>query len=141
MKRRVLFLCTGNSCRSQMAEGFLRRMAGDSFEVLSAGTDPVDLDLRAVEAMSEVGIDISTHESKPVKPYLGERFHYVITVCDRARERCPIFPGTVKRLEWSFADPAIAVGSEAEQRQAFRLTRDGIAERVMEFLSSETVAQ
>ena len=102
MKPRVLFLCTGNSCRSQMAEGFLRSLAGDPFEVASAGTEPVPVNPGAIEAMSEVGIDLSNHESKAVKAFLGQHFAYVITVCDRASERCPIFPGAVKRLEWNF---------------------------------------
>ena len=137
MKPRVLFLCTGNSCRSQMAEGFLRSLAADHFEVVSAGTDPVPVHAGAIEAMSDVGIDISTHESKAVKTFLGQHFAYVITVCDRASERCPIFPGAVKRFEWNFPDPAAVTGSESERRQAFREVRDQIADRIRNFLTTE----
>lgn len=140
MKPRVLFLCTGNSCRSQMAEGFLRSLAGDRFEVASAGTEPVPVNPDAIEAMSEVGIDISTHESKPVKAFLGQHFAYVITVCDRASERCPIFPGAVKRLEWNFPDPAAVTGSELERHRMFRQVRDQIADRIRDFLETETLS-
>jgi arsenate reductase (thioredoxin) len=137
MKPRVLFLCTGNSCRSQMAEGFLRSLAGDRFEVASAGTEPVPVNPGAIEAMSEVGIDISDHESKAVKAFLGQHFAYVITVCDRASERCPIFPGAVKRLEWNFPDPAAVTGSDAERRRVFRQVRDEIADRIRDFVETE----
>jgi arsenate reductase (thioredoxin) len=137
MKPRVLFLCTGNSCRSQMAEGFLRSLAGERFDVASAGTEPVPVNPGAIEAMSEVGIDISDHESKAVKALLGQHFAYVITVCDRASERCPIFPGVVKRLEWNFPDPAAVTGPEVERRQAFRRVRDQIADRIRDFLDTE----
>ncbi|ODS53482.1 MAG: protein-tyrosine-phosphatase [Acidobacteria bacterium SCN 69-37] len=135
MKPRVLFLCTGNSCRSQIAEGLLRHMAGDRFDVLSAGTEPVPVSEDAIDTMAEVGIDISGHESKAVRPFLGQHFGYVITVCDRAVERCPIFPGAVKRLEWNFADPAVVSDGPARKR-AFREVRDQIAERIREFVSS-----
>ena len=136
MKPRVLFLCTGNSCRSQMAEGFLRHMAGDRFDVLSAGTDPVPVPQDAIDAMAEVGIDISAHEPKAVRPFLGQHFGYVITVCDRALERCPIFPGAVKRLEWNFPDPAAVASDDPARTRAFRAVRDQIAERIREFVSS-----
>ena len=137
MKPRVLFLCTGNSCRSQMAEGFLRSLAGDRFDVASAGTEPVPVNPGAIEAMSEVGIDISDHESKAVKAFLGQHFSYVITVCDRASERCPIFPGAAKRLEWNFPDPAAVTGPELERHRAFRQVRDQIADRIRDFLETE----
>lgn len=120
-----------------MAEGFLRSLAGDRFDVASAGTDPVPVNPDAIEAMSEVGIDISRHQSKAVKPILGQHFAYVITVCDRASERCPIFPGAVKRLEWNFPDPAAVAGSEHERRQAFRQVRDQIADRIQDFLHTQ----
>lgn len=135
-KTRVLFLCTGNSCRSQMAEAFLRRDAGDHFDVVSAGTEPGSVHPLAVEAMSEVGIDISSHESKGVKTFLGQHFGYLITVCERATERCPVFPGATKRLEWGFRDPAAVEGSDASRRQAFREVRDQIAERVRTFVET-----
>jgi arsenate reductase (thioredoxin) len=133
-KPRVLFLCTANSCRSQMAEGLLRAAAGDRFEVMSAGTDPGSLNPSAVEAMAEIGIDISAQQSKGVKPFLGHHFGYVITVCDRAAERCPVFPGAVKRLESRFADPAAVAGPELARQRAFREVRDQLAARIRQFL-------
>lgn len=120
-KRRVLILCTGNSARSQMAEGLLRHIADDKFEVFSAGTRPVGLNPNAVEAMSEIGIDISRQRSKPVDEFAGQQFDYVITVCDNAKESCPIFPGEGKLIHQSFEDPAAAT---AEQGTAFRKVRD-----------------
>jgi len=137
VKPHVLFLCTGNSCRSQMAEGLLRHFAGERFDVQSAGTEPVPVNPGAIETMSEIGIDISAHESKAVKPFLGQHFGYVITVCDRASERCPIFPGAVKRLEWNLPDPAAVEGSVADRQQAFRSVRDQLAEHIREFVSSD----
>jgi arsenate reductase (thioredoxin) len=132
---KVLFLCTGNSCRSQMAEGFLRSIAGDRFEAASAGTDPRPIHSMAIEAMRERGIDISGQRSKGVKPFLGQHFPYVIAVCDRANERCPIFPGVVKRLHWSFDDPARAEGTEAERLAVFRRVRGQIEEHVRRFVA------
>ena len=133
----MLFLCTGNSCRSQMAEGLLRHLAGERFDVQSAGTEPVPVNPGAIETMSEIGIDISAHESKAVKPFLGQHFGYVITVCDRASERCPIFPGAVKRLEWNLPDPAVVEGSASVRQQAFRSVRDQLAEHIREFVNSD----
>src|SRR6478609_6177457 len=105
-KKRVLILCTGNSARSQMAEGILRSIAGDKFDVASAGVAPSRVRPEAVEAMRDIGVDISTHRSKSVDEFLEEPFDYVITVCDNANESCPIFPGNVERIHWSFDDPA-----------------------------------
>ena len=107
-RRRVLFLCTHNSARSQMAEGFLRRLAGDRFEVASAGTAATRVHPLALQAMAEVGIDLSTHTSKTVDRVLDRPWNYVITVCDSANERCPLFPGQTTRLHWSFDDPSQA---------------------------------
>ena len=135
MKPRVMFLCTGNSARSQIAEGHLRHLAGDRFEVASAGTEPSVVNPLAVEVMREVGIDLSGHRSKPVAEFLGQHFAYLITVCDNAREKCPIFPGAVKRLHWPLADPAAVEGSEELRRQAFRRTREEVATRVKAFLA------
>jgi arsenate reductase len=135
-KPRVLFLCTGNSARSQMAEGFLRHLAGDRFEVASAGIDPSRVHPLAVAVMREVGIDISGHSSKAVGGFLGQHFAYLITVCDNARERCPIFPGVSLRLHWALQDPAAAPGGDAERLTVFRRTRDDIGERVRAFLSA-----
>ena len=134
MTPKVLFICTGNSCRSQMAEGFLRHLAGDSFEVFSAGTDPVGVNPNAVLVMAEKAIDISGQQSKGMKPFLGHHFPYVITVCDRANERCPIFPGMMKRLHWSFEDPAHATGTEMEKLAVYRRVRDEIEAHVRRFV-------
>ena len=134
MKTRVLFLCTGNSCRSQMAEGFLRHFAGDRFDAASAGTRPSVLNLDAVKAMGEVGVDIAQHRSKSVEEFAGQRFDHVITVCDRARESCPIFPGPTRLNHWSFDDPAEATGTSEERMAVFRRVRDEIAERIQRFL-------
>ena len=136
MKTRVLFLCTGNSCRSQMAEGLLRHLAGDRFEVASAGTDPQGLNPGAVTAMREIGIDIAHHQSRHVDQFAGQQFDYVITVCDRAKENCPIFPGTFS-LHWSFDDPASAVGTVETRQTVFRRVRDEIAERVRDFVQKD----
>ena len=132
-KQKVLFLCTGNSCRSQMAEGWLRHLAGDRFEVSSAGTNPVGLNPGAVEAMKKSGVDISTHRSKHLNEFAGVRFDYVVTVCDRAKETCPIFPGARTILHWSFDDPASATGSDEERRVVFRRVRDEIGEQILKF--------
>ncbi len=121
-----------------MAEGFLRTFAGGRFEVVSAGTEPVPLNPGAVEAMAEIGIDISAQRSKDVAPFLGQKFSYVITVCDRAAERCPFFPGATQRAEWSFPDPAAVRGSEAERQSAFRAVRDQIGGKVREFIETAT---
>ena len=133
MKAKVLFLCTGNSCRSQMAEGFLRAFGDDSFEVHSAGTKASELNPMAVEVMREAGIDISRQRSKNVTEYLGTHFAYVVTVCDKANESCPIFPGPCLRMHWPFQDPALATGSEQDRLEIFRSVRDQIEARVREF--------
>src|SRR5215212_10952623 len=127
---RVLFLCTHNSARSQMAEGLLRDLAGDRFEVMSAGTEATHLRPLAIRVMDEIGIDISGHESKTLDRYLGGPFDYVITVCDEANEACPFFPGAKNRLHWSFEDPSRADGSEEERLAVFRRVRDEIRERI-----------
>ena len=127
---RVLFLCTGNSARSQMAEGLLHHMAGDRFEVLSAGTNPSGLNPLAIEAMREIGIDISRHRSKNVTEFLGKPIEYVVTVCDRARESCPIFPGTYKFLSWSLDDPSAVTGTKEDKLQFFRRIRDEIRRNI-----------
>jgi arsenate reductase len=129
-KAKVLFLCTGNSARSQMAEGYLRHVAGDEFEAMSAGIEPKGLNPLAVEAMKEIGIDISRQTSKDVTSFLGQAIPYVVTVCDNAKARCPIFPRTYKFLHWSLEDPAQAVGSHDEKLAVFRRVRDEIAQRI-----------
>lgn len=134
-KSRVLFLCTGNSCRSQMAEGFLRALGGAAYEALSAGTEPKGLNLDAVRAMREAGIDISGQRSKGLEVFLGRDLDWVITVCDLANESCPVFPGSVRRLHWSFQDPALATGTDEERRTVFRRVRDEIGVRVRGFVA------
>jgi arsenate reductase (thioredoxin) len=129
-KRRVLFLCTHNSARSQMAEGLLRYLAGDRFEPYSAGTEATRVRPLATRAMGELGIDISHQESKTLDRYLGEPFDVVITVCDQAAEVCPVFPGARERRHWSFPDPAQATGSTEEQLAVYRAVRDAIRERI-----------
>ncbi|MBX6763083.1 MAG: arsenate reductase ArsC [Rubrobacteraceae bacterium] len=137
-KKRALFVCTHNSARSQMAEGFLRHLAGERFEAMSAGTEATEVRPEAVEVMREVGVDISRQESKTLERYLGEPFDYVITVCDQANEACPVFPGAGKRLHWSFPDPSAARGGEEERLAVFREVRDKIRERIeRELLASE----
>ena len=126
----MLFLCTHNSARSQMAEGLLRHLAGDRFEVYSAGTEATFVRPQAIKVMSEIGIDISGQQSKTLEGYLGQPFDYVITVCDAANEACPVFPGAKRRLHWSFEDPAAAVGSEEERVRVFRSVRDDIGEHI-----------
>lgn len=133
-RKSILFLCTGNSCRSQMAEGFLRHFAGDRFEAASAGTHPASLNPDAVEAMREVGINISHHRSKGIGEVIGQRFDQVITVCDRAKESCPIFPETSALDHWPIEDPATAKGSPEERTAVFRRVRDEIAARVRGFI-------
>ncbi len=135
MKPAVLFLCTGNSARSQMAEGWLRHLAGDRFEVSSAGTHPVGLNPGSVEAMAEVGIDLAGHRSKGVGELAGQSFDYVVTVCDRAKETCPLWPGRTKLIHWSFDDP-VAVSDPEARRQTFRRVRDEIAAQIRLFLEA-----
>ena len=134
-KARVLFLCTGNSARSQMAEALLREKAGDRFVAYSAGLDPHEVNPLAHRVMSEIGIDISSQRAKSVAEYLGHiHFGYLITVCDQALANCPIFPGVSRRLHWSLEDPAAVVGSEAERLAVFRRVRDELATHVDEFI-------
>lgn len=135
IKTKVLFLCSGNSCRTQMAEAMLREIAGDRFDVTSAGANPTSLDPEAVEAMREIGIDISHQETKVVDGYLGSRFSYVISLCDRERERtCPIFPGAIWRQKWVLDNPDVA-DSPAERKVLVRRLRDEIQRRVYKFVS------
>jgi arsenate reductase len=126
MKPKVLFLCTGNSARSQMAEGYLRHIAGDRFEVLSAGIEPKGLNPLATEVMRDAGIDISAQRSKDVREFLRMPMQYVITVCSNANEKCPVFPSTFKFLHWDLEDPAAATGTDEQNRGVFRKVRDEI---------------
>ena len=133
-KEQVLILCTGNSARSQMAEGLLRHEAGSQFDVYSAGTKPSIVRPEAIAAMGEIGIDISGHRSKSVDEFLGKPLDTIITVCDNAKESCPAFPGGVQRLHWPFSDPAAVEGPEEKRLEAFRKVRDQIHGRIMVFL-------
>ena len=132
-KKRVLILCTGNSARSQMAEGFLRHAGGDRFEVFSAGTHPSVVREEAIEAMRDWDIDLSGHRAKSVDEFAGQQFDYVVTVCDNAANNCPVFPGAAQRIHWSFDDPAAAVGDYKTRVMEFRRVRDEIAARFREF--------
>jgi len=132
-KKRVLILCTGNSARSQMAEGLLRHDAGERFEVESAGTKPGIVRPEAIDAMKELGIDISGHRSKSVEEFNGQQFDYVITVCDSARETCPVFFGAAKRLHHNFDDPAALNGSEEERLALFRRIRGELRTYLADF--------
>jgi arsenate reductase len=133
VKRRVLFICTHNSARSQMAEGFLRSMVGDRFDVASAGTEPDEVRPEAVVAMRTHHIDISSHAPKSLDRFLGESWDYVITVCDAADEKCPVFPGGLERLHWSFPDPSAVHG--AGRQAAFDDTASRIEERIRAWLA------
>ena len=132
-KKRVLIVCTGNSARSQMAEGLLRHVAGDRFEVESAGTIASFVRPQAVAVMAEIGIDISGHRSKSLDEFLDQPFEYVITVCDNADESCPAFPGKAKRIHWSFDDPAGTTGSDDDVLEVFRRVRDEIGSKLADF--------
>jgi arsenate reductase len=119
-----------------MAEGLLRHEAGERFDVFSAGTRPSKVRQEAIAIMRELGIDISGHRSKSVDEFVGQPFDYVITVCDNAKESCPVFPGKARRIHWSFEDPAAVEGSEGERRGAFRRIRDQIRERIEAFAAT-----
>lgn len=133
-KKRVLILCTGNSARSQMAEGLLRHDGGGRFAVFSAGVSPSHVRLEAIEAMREVDIDITTQHSKSVDEFAGQAFDYVITVCDNAREQCPVYPAQTERIHWSFGDPAAADGDASARLAVFRRVRGEIRARLREFI-------
>jgi len=134
MRKKVLFLCTRNSNRSQMAEGLLRRLAGDRFDVISAGLEPSVVNPKTIKVMKEIGIDISHHTSKSVSQFIGEKFDHIITVCDSANKHCPSFPGKGERIHWSFEDPAEAIGTEEEVVNLFRKVRDQIKSKLNDFI-------
>lgn len=136
-KEKVLFLCTGNSARSQMAEAFLRKYAGDRYDVYSAGLQPKGINPLTIKVMNEVGMDISTYKSKGIDNYLGKiLFQYLITLCDDAEKNCPtVWPGVNVRLHWAFEDPAAVEGNENEKVQKFRLVRDQIEEKIKKWIT------
>jgi arsenate reductase (thioredoxin) len=135
MKERVLILCTGNSARSQMAEGLLKQGAADRFAVESAGTKPGSVRAEAITVMKELGIDISAQRSKHLDEFKGQAFDYVLTVCDNANESCPVFPGCAKRIHKAFEDPAAFQGTEDERLAVFRRVRDQIRTYLQNFPS------
>jgi arsenate reductase len=134
---RVIFVCTHNSARSQMAEGMLRAWGGDRFEVFSAGTEATRVRPEAIAVMAEIGIDIGGQASKTLEPFLGESFGWLITVCDQAREACPTLPGVRNQAHWSIEDPSGIEGAEETRLQAFRAARDELRNRVRAFLRAE----
>jgi arsenate reductase len=136
MKKRVLFLCTGNSARSQMAEALLRKIAGGRYDAYSAGTHPKGLHPLTVQAMNDVGIDVSGRKSKDVQTFAGQQFDYVITVCDRAKEECPIFPGA-RPIHWGFEDPAAAEGPAEKQIRTFQSVLGEIERRLKLFVAAD----
>ena len=137
-KAKVLFLCTGNSARSQMAEAFLRKYAGDEFEVYSAGIRPLGISPYTIRVMEEIGISLEGHHSKHVDEYIGKiDFAYLITVCANAEKQCSVFPGSGKRIHWDLEDPAAQEGTEEEKLQKFREVRDQIDKRIKEWLSKQ----
>jgi arsenate reductase len=138
---RVLILCTGNSARSQMAEGLLRELASDCYVVFSAGSKPSSVNPLAIQVMHERGIDISTYRSKHLNEFLSLPFDYVITVCDNAAETCPFFPGRAQRIHWSFPDPAAVEGTEAEKLSAFRQVRDDLEAQLRTWIAEQPVHQ
>lgn len=132
--RRVLFVCTHNSSRSQMAEGMLRAWGGDRFEAFSAGTEVSTVRPEAIAAMAEIGIDISQQRSKSVEDFLGQKFEWVITVCDQARQNCPIFPGVEQTGHWSVEDPSQATGNDEQRLKTFGRVRDDLRNRIHVFI-------
>ncbi len=134
--KKILVLCTGNSCRSQLAEGYLRFFAGNKAEVYSAGVETHGVNPRAIATMKEDGLDISHHTSNNMNEYRDINFDFVITVCDNAKERCPFFPGNAKKFHYNFPDPAKAVGSEEEIMNQFRVVREMIKKYCQEFVAT-----
>ena len=135
-KKKVLFLCTANSCRSQMAEGIANHFLGDRLEAVSAGTEASFVNPRAIQVLGEIGVDISRHRSKNLDEFTAQEFDYVITLCGDANEKCPLFFGGVQRTHLGFPDPAKAVGTEEEILQEFRRVRDEIQKSLLAFFQS-----
>jgi len=138
-KTKVIFICTGNSCRSQMAEGLLRYMAGDRFEVFSAGSHPSHLHPASIIVMAELEIDISNHSADSIDKYLDKDIDIVITVCDNARQVCPVFSGNVKRIHWSIDDPFHGWGAEPGDLIPYRETRENLKDRLESFINRELI--
>ena len=139
MKHRVIFICTGNSCRSQIAEGLLRKDAEDRFDIFSAGSDPSRLHPAAISVMEEWGIDISHQKSESIGNFIDNNFDIIITVCDNANQSCPVFPNEKIRLHWSIKDPFHGWSDNQEDLPPYRIARDELKKRIDEFLSSENI--
>ncbi len=133
-KKKILFLCTGNSSRSQMAEGLMRNLRGDEFDVCSAGSKPKGVHPLAIEVMEEIGIDISSHRSKRLNEYWNKEFDYIVPLCAQANETCPLFPGEGKKIHQGFSDPAALDGTEEERLEVFRRVRDELKDFILSFL-------
>ena len=136
-KKNIIFICTGNACRSQIAHGLLQNLAKDRFNVFSAGSHPSRVHLMSIKVMEEIGIDISHHKSDHIDDYLDKGIDIVITVCDNANKLCPIFPGNVERLHWSIDDPFRGWDYNEYQMESFRVTREEIKTRILDFLQSK----
>ena len=136
-KKNIIFICTGNACRSQIAHGLLQNLAKDRFNVFSAGSHPSRVHLMSIKVMEEIGIDISHHKSDHIDEYLDKGIDIVITVCDNANKLCPIFPGNIERLHWSIDDPFRGWDYNENQMESFRVTREEIKARILDFLQSK----
>jgi arsenate reductase len=136
-KKNIIFICTGNACRSQIAHGLLQNLAKDRFNVFSAGSHPSRVHLMSIKVMEEIGIDISHHKSDHIDEYLDKGIDIVITVCDNANKLCPVFPGNVERLHWSIDDPFRGWDYNENQMESFRVTREEIKARILDFLQSK----
>ena len=133
-KEKIIFICTGNACRSQIAEGIMRQLAGDKFDVFSAGSHPSLVHQISIKVMKEIGINITSHTSDPISNFLSKNINIVVTVCDNADKVCPVFPGKVERIHWSIKDPFKGWGSDPDDLDSFTRTRDDLYERIKNFL-------
>ena len=136
-KEKIIFICTGNACRSQIAEGVMRKLAGDKFDVFSAGSHPSLVHPMSIKVMKEVGIDITTHTSDPISKFLSKNINTVVTVCDNADKVCPVFPGEVDRIHWSIEDPFKGWGLHSDDLVNFRKTREDLTERIKNLIKSK----
>ena len=138
-KEKIIFICTGNACRSQIAEGIMRHLAGNKYDVFSAGSHPTLVHPISIKVMKEIGIDISSHTSDPISHFLSENMNIVITVCDNADKVCPVFPGKVEHIHWSIEDPFKGWTSDSDDLVNFRKTRDDLASRIKNLLKSRLI--
>ena len=137
-KEKIIFICTGNACRSQIAEGIMRQLAGDKFDVFSAGSNPTKIHPMSIKVMNNIGIDISSHTSDPISSFLNENINIVVTVCDKANKACPVFPGKVERIHWSIEDPFRGWRSDPDDLVNFNKTRNDLNERIKNFLKNRS---